>query len=144
MDTSPEATAARLRRVYACTSNGDVCKVYGVRKWDAAAWRREQDERALARQWIAERPADDAEPVTVPWLESAGFSVASYPSHFLADRGLDEQTGWHLWLRIRLPIMEAQICHGMAIGESDGIALTRASVRTRGDIRRLLAALGIT
>lgn len=54
MDTSPEATAVRLRRVYACGTNDDVCKVYGVRKWDAAAWHREMDERALARQWLAE------------------------------------------------------------------------------------------
>lgn len=54
MDTSPEATADRLRRVYACISNSDECNVYGVRKYSEAQWHREQDERALAREWIAE------------------------------------------------------------------------------------------
>jgi hypothetical protein len=58
MDTSDEATAARLRRVYACKSSDEVCKVYGVRKWDAGAWHREQDERALARAYLAEHPPE--------------------------------------------------------------------------------------
>jgi hypothetical protein len=53
-DTSIRATVARLRRVYACKSNDEVCKVYGVRKWEAAHWHREQDERALARQYIVD------------------------------------------------------------------------------------------
>lgn len=53
-DTSEPATADRLRRLYA----GEPSKVvYGVKTADAASWHREQDERALARAWLAEHPA---------------------------------------------------------------------------------------
>jgi hypothetical protein len=53
MDMSNQAVADRLQRVYACTSHGEVCKVYGVRGWDSAAWHRERDERTLAKAYMA-------------------------------------------------------------------------------------------
>jgi hypothetical protein len=53
MDMSVEAVGDRLRRVYACTSLTEVCKVYGVRDWDSAAWHRERDENILARAYLA-------------------------------------------------------------------------------------------
>jgi hypothetical protein len=117
------------------TVNGGPGKQVSIKRYAAAL--------TLGAAYLAEHPAADAEPTTAERLVGAGFTLAPHPAGgVIADYPLDEQTGWHLWLRIRLPIMEAQLCHGMPVGESEGIALTKADVRTWGAVRRLLTALG--
>lgn len=72
LNTSIEARIDRLRRIYA----GEPSKlVYDVKSVDDALWHREQDERALARQYIADldnmasppvAPSPDPEVVLAP------------------------------------------------------------------------------
>lgn len=100
-------------------------------------WREAEE---VARAYLAEHPADDAEPVTPEWLQAEGFSVV----HTHADIEIDTAKGWTLFLRIRFFSMEASICqHRMSASESDGLALAGTKLATRGHVRRLAAALGI-
>lgn len=84
--------------------------------------------------------ADDAEPTTADWLEAVGFTVC----HTHADIEIDTKKGWTLFLRVRFFSMEASICHTQVdLNTSDGLALTRSNLMTRGDVRRLCSALGV-
>lgn len=95
----------------------------------------------LARAYLAANLADDDEPINAAFLGMSGFYFVGVR---LADIAIDEQTGYALWLRIDLVLWEAQICHGKPNHESDGIALTKSVIKTRGQLRRLAAALGVT
>lgn len=81
--------------------------------------------RVLAKAYLAEHPADDDEPVTAEWLESIGANSDDglfFTGHDAVDFELTEFEGtWHVDVGWR----------------------TICLVETRGDVRRLLAALGI-
>jgi hypothetical protein len=87
----------------------------------------------LAESYLAEHPADDCEPITEEWLRSVGFS--------------DGATGESLWLRCK----DSQLGHlrhtAMALdlitGNWTANGLGCKECKTRGDVRRLAAALGI-
>jgi len=85
------------------------------------------DERALAAAYLAEHPADDGEPITEEWLRSVGFKVSPDFEFLFIEAGLrpgtiefDPDIGWIIF----------------------GSKATRL-LETRGDVRRLCAALGI-
>ncbi len=94
---------------------------------------------AVACNWRAEHPADDGEPTTEEWLESLGrrgvpgFGVPLTPLLSL----WNSSSGWHLFF------------HN---GDGDGFMpdmdtngpIRIAGAGTRGQVRRLLAALGIS
>lgn len=89
---------------------------------------------------LAGHQADDDAPVTPEWLADAGFGLNSA----YADIPIDNAGGWTLFLRVRFFSMEASICHyEMSTSESDGLALTKTKLTTRGHVRRLCAALGV-
>lgn len=84
----------------------------------------------VGRAYLAEHPADDAEPVTAEWLASVGWgvtvtrTVVAYESGDLRVSGQLHDGVWHLFGR-----------------RVEGDCSLRC--RTRGDVRRLLAALGV-
>lgn len=69
---------------------------------------------------LAEHPADDAEPVTDEWLESIGHPTPPEPP----------QRGGHRWM--------------VLVVDGKGSSYRLPNAATRGDVRRLLAALKVT
>lgn len=85
-----------------------------------------RDGAAVAAAWLAEHPADDAEPVTEEWLRSVGFS--SRPNN--------------RWLQIRTPQggrLDCWMASPLWEFHDEAVAIPQ----TRGDVRRLCTALGI-
>lgn len=103
----------------------------------------------ISQQLHAEYPADDAEPVTEEWLEAVGFSLGTLYASILLPVvyegaaivelriGQDGRRGW-----------DASLVQGVPddLHRSDDlISLTSLPPEfTRGDVRRLCRALGIT
>lgn len=90
----------------------------------------ERDVMRVARACLAEHPADDDEPVTAEWLESIGFyRDGTHPddpftcreSALYLSPKYDDETTWVVFVEV------------YEIG----------NIKTRGDVRRLLTALGI-
>lgn len=88
---------------------------YGGR-WDALA----DDIVQSARAVLAEHPADDGEPVTDEWLESIGHPTPPEPP----------QRGGHRWM--------------VLVVDGKGSSYRLPNAATRGDVRRLCRALGVT
>ena len=91
----------------------------------------------LAKAWLAEHPADDAEPLTAEWLKSVGFT----------DRG--ERPGRSMAIHHFPPTGEYMLTFKW-IGATmilayvfDSMVAESKRDWTRGDARRLCAALGI-
>ena len=90
----------------------------------------ESDADVLADAYLAERPADDGEPVTVEQLRAEGWPIYDYPCFWTSRTA----SGVGVMIDFR----------------SDGRVLTKVggldwrTAPTRGDVRRLLAALGGT
>ena len=82
---------------------------------------------AVGRAYLAEHPADDGEPVTPEWLAATGFSPA-WGDKYRHQRG-------HMDVVWREGVMS--LAH-----RTD--EWSELPVRTRGHVRRLLMALGIT
>jgi hypothetical protein len=91
---------------------------------------------AVASAYLAEHPADDAEPVDEAWLESVGFVHG------------DSAIGSPRMNSPRAPVDETQVVTIESDGAAyydvdDGHWVILPDVETRGDVRRLCAALGI-
>lgn len=85
----------------------------------------------LAQQYTIEHPADDAEPVTEDWLRSVGWSLKSVFREMYHEPTM---------LRWAMPVLQADM--GVwSIGEMR--EQLRYAPKTRGDVRRLCAALGV-
>lgn len=82
----------------------------------------DEDAHALADAYLAEHPADDAEPVSEEWLLLVGFASSARHPQRLNVGQLSCSCG-SLW------------CYG-------GVVLSRTPM-TRGDVRRLCQALGV-
>jgi hypothetical protein len=78
---------------------------------------------AVACQYQADHPADDGEPVTGEWLRSLGIFSGCFG---------DRCCGWH----------NAKKCHTLNL-KTDRGNVSGIDVFTRGDVRRLTAALGV-
>jgi len=100
----------------------------------------DQDERLLADAWLAEYAADDDEPVTEEWLglgwrrEVDEWGCLHYYSPPFCVNHVGGQSYWVL-------------CHIPESGElqfSLGGDFPLPDMKTRGQVRRLLAGLGIT
>lgn len=123
MKTDLQAAASRLR----CVDAGEgVEAVYGVPYHEPTAGRDHPyhvDLRAAIGAWLAEHPADDGEPVDAAWLHSVGWTTyVHWPS---IETPAKELLEWRMG--------------GMWIGETPIVLAT-----TRGDVRRLMAALKLT
>lgn len=109
------------------------CPYYpiGDRVWDGDA---------LAHAYILDHPADDAEPVTEEWLRSVGFHDSRYQG-----KRFSLQLGD---VRVCPPIADLGLWVGIMEDDGDfysgAKAIPQSHIRTRGDVRRLCAALGIT
>jgi hypothetical protein len=80
---------------------------------------------AVCRAWLAEQdPADDEELLTGQWLESVGIFRGAFE---------DRCYGYHYGAR----------CHTLHLKSPRG-SVSNIDVYTRGDVRRLFAALGLT
>jgi hypothetical protein len=95
---------------------------------------RSADASMLARAYIAEHPADDETPVDEAWLRAAGFVRGKFPDDLVAGpilcgivrNPISKDDGKAYWAVRTYPIPDA------------------AAPKTRSDVRRLAAALGIT
>lgn len=134
-DDPIQAAAGRLRRWRA---GEDPWAVYGVADEDHPnALVREladADRAVLADAYLAEHPADDAEPVTEEWLKSeVGMTVPSWHTYEprLLREVVDDEGRWdmRLWWAIERRSFE--------------IGGRTVPVATRGDVRRLFSALGV-
>jgi hypothetical protein len=95
----------------------------------AAAWASEPGRLIpfalkCARAWLAEHPADDAEPVTADWLRAVGIVHGCFDPLCY---------GYH----------HGKGCFTLNITSELG-SVSSIDVPTRGHVRRLCAALGIT
>jgi hypothetical protein len=86
----------------------------------------------LAHAYLADHPADEDEPVTEDWLRSIGLKLRmGFGFPVTKTMSLwDSRNGWGLYF------------HG-GLGDSAEGETKIAKVATRGQVRRLLAALGI-
>lgn len=138
MSDELRAVEERVRR---CRGGEDATDVYPVagRIVEYACAALSADEMLLADAYLAEHPADDAEPVTEGWLQAIGFV-----------RMQQSAAGNDLILR-----NEAGNCvtyyparRGGLAGPFWGVASEwlpkPLRPATRGDVRRLLTALGVT
>lgn len=112
------AAAERLRRLEAGEHQDAV---YG----DFANAFRRLDTQTLADAFLAEHPADDDEPDTEEWLRGVGFTDC-------------KNDGLRLSILARYPNL------GMPFWEVCGTVIRLAQPKTRGQLRRLCAALGIS
>jgi len=97
----------------------------------------------LARAYLAEHPADGDEPVTEEWLRSIGFRNLSATMIYLripSHDGNGEEVDLYFYSDCVPPITPALIQKGC--GKEDHVVLTGAVITTRGQVRRLIEALG--
>ncbi len=87
----------------------------------------------LARAYLAEHPADEGEPVTEDWLRLGGWEL------------MDSLSSWW-WHRISAGVTLHWHDHGveLLVGSSATGWHRVTEHATRGHVRRLLAALGVT
>jgi hypothetical protein len=118
--TSDELRAAAMRTVNAYAEK--------ISEWYLAKSRpAEADAFDLALAYLADHPADDAEPVTAEWLASVGFTAGKFPRDLIRGpvlRGVSS-AGDEYWAIRTYPIPND------------------AKPWTRGHLRRLCAALGV-
>lgn len=89
----------------------------------------------VADAYLSEHPADNGEPVTEEWLRSAGFKDATTKRYGLRNWTVRlfppcGNLGWFADIADTIP--------------GDGRGVPIATPATRGHVRRLCAALGIT
>ncbi len=94
--------------------------------WDAAV--------TVARAYLAEHPADDSQPVTEEWLATLSLEDGTF-----ADTPNGEQLGFHVGDAGAIPGPRVII-----MDSTDGDDQVVISVPTRGHVRRLLTAFGVT
>jgi hypothetical protein len=125
MSDSVQAAAERLRRLY--NANDSYAEVYGVEQTGAGLQQR--DEQAVVAAYLA---LHDPTPLDETWLRAVGFEVdvrdGRAPSMFLD--------------RLRISLKWKQWTTWLKTGVNDWI--TMSVVATRGDVRRLCDALGVT
>lgn len=94
-----------------------------------------EDVRALANAYLAEHPADEDAFIDETWLKSVGFgepTINGWPIIF-ANNGCDPI---ELWL-------DYDGCVALIQSNSEDHVLIGKRCKTRGDLRRLAAAIGI-
>lgn len=86
--------------------------------------------RELCRFYLREHPSDDSEPVTEEWLRAVGFRLMS---------------GWPVWFFRESIEIRIRSEHDSEANPAPflRIAGQRIFNPTRGDVRRLCAALGV-
>jgi hypothetical protein len=88
-----------------------------------------EDAQSVARAYLAEHPADDAEPLTEEWLRAAGFETRDGRLCLGARLQFTHCNGWNAWWGI----------DGLAYASSRLVN----GLNTRGHVRRLCQCLGI-
>lgn len=107
--------------------------------------------RCKARAALAAAgPADDREPVSKNWIRGLAGSVSINPFYadcWYADFTIEKTDEHRLWLRLHSPHSEGEcpvdVFSKEEDGEQKGIGLVRSWPKTRGDVRRLCATLGV-
>jgi hypothetical protein len=89
---------------------------------------------ALACAWMQEHPADDDEPVTHAWVKTIGFAETDHLNKMTYRR--PESIDLGLWA------VDGGWKAMLLITEFASSTITRG-LKTRGQVRRLLSALGI-
>ncbi len=127
-----------LRAAAARLLQGDVVRVDAVEGCDAVVTRAmpNPDIRIVCEAVLREHPADDAEAVTEAWLREIGFRFDEHYRHW--NKAIDDEADLHLRFCRGVWRWCLHYSHDQAAGMSFG------SRATRGDVRRLLAALKIT
>ena len=85
----------------------------------------------LAAAYMADHPADDAEPVTEEWLKAVLGEKMTY------DMGFDFRVRFYVYSQ---PEIEYETGRGYEHCES---SVDLPEAKTRGDVRRICAALGV-
>lgn len=98
------------------------------------------DMRLLARAYLAEHPADDAEPVTAEWLRSVGFCREMQPA---SSNNLTIRHGSAIVTRWMNSDNVPRWSVRMYADETPDWVPPCIQPKTRGDVRRLCKALGI-
>ena len=121
-----EAAAGRLRRLAAGEAYGDT--------YDDCDSTEGEDRRTLADAWLADHPADDGDEIDAAWLDTLGAT--------------DDPARRLPWLWRLNPAGDSLAVRAAASGwvcsilPGDSARVSLPSPTTRGQLRRLLAALG--
>lgn len=99
----------------------------------------------LAEAYLAEHPADDEELATDDWLRSVGGheGVAPAGNRYFDFAEPRDEGELSTFLRLHAPADCGGECMPDLFDGSHGVGITRKWPKTRGDVRRLAAALGI-
>lgn len=122
MSDELRAAAERLRRVHA----GEPVQTVYESSIPRAFANMGRDENTLSNAWQDEHPADDEELVTEEWLLSIGFRLE-----------IDEYGGADWW-------QLDKVKHAPSCGTWEFDSAYLPDQPTRGHVRRLLTALGVT
>ncbi len=142
------AAAERLRRCYA--GEETMLDVYG--RTPHSLLKMHDDTEMVANAYLAEHPADDGEPITEEWLRGLGFrkwgleTDAELYDLYIPMR---DELGWQCRLAYQSNGFYAvRLCDDHSYGGAESVELldtrNRKPAVSRGQVRRLLAALGIT
>ena len=127
-------------------SGAHIWNAHQICQW-CHATRERYNAALVARDYLSDHPADDGEAVTVEWLESVGFSeeettdIVSYVIEMMP--GVSDWPGQEARI-IRVQGTEWILeMRNRSTTWTDGVSAV-GCVSTRGDVRRLCDALGIT
>ncbi len=94
----------------------------------------------VAHAYLAEHPADDGDPVTEEWLRSIGWITRYWEGALNSPLSQD-----NVYVSYSLVGVSWKWCLSMeSEDDPDGLHFTRDILKNRGQVRRLLKALGIT
>lgn len=121
-----QAAVERLRRV-----SGGEPKALVYRTDTVPNVLHAYDEHTLAQSYLAEHPEDESDPVTERWIQSIGFKEDDEPMQ-------PARSLWHIGELMYRPHYFGDFMPRWQFGPS-----TVPNQNTRGDVRRLMSALGI-
>ena len=135
-----EAAAGRLRRLAAGEDDPTVYAWAAHRSINFIGSLQNDDSRLLADAWLAANPADDSEPATACWVMAALPADADYPYRTHASHpGKLAALSWHCGQEYRPGPADRAVNFRVCV---NGVEIDWRTA-TRGQLRRLLAALGV-
>ncbi len=129
-DVRSAAERVRRHRAAMATHHHQQSPYFAPEAHDGYLHQLDEDRERLAYAYLSEHPADDELPITEEWLRSVGFC--------------DAENDYWIWLQATdLFIARSSENKWTIEGYGNGETVSISAPKTRGQLRRLAACLGI-